>query len=187
MSGEPADMRNLEQHLTYYAGYHRDPRNLVTHFAGIPMIMLAVEVLLWRASVHFDGTSILLTPALVVGVAASLFYLALDLRYGLVMSAIVAACVAVGARLAALSTGIWLAWGLGLFVAGWVIQFVGHWYEGKKPAFVDDLVGLVIGPLFLVAEAGFFLGLRAPVRKAIESSVGPLRVRQTAQPQSSAS
>ncbi len=168
-------MRNLEEHLTYYAGYHRDPRNLVTHFVGIPMIMLAVEVLLSRVSVPFDGSSFLLTPALVGGVAASLFYLALDLRYGLVMSAIVAACVVVGGRLAALSTGSWLAWGLGLFVAGWVIQFIGHWYEGKKPAFVDDLVGLVIGPLFLVAEAGFFLGLRAPVQHAIEASVGPMK------------
>jgi uncharacterized membrane protein YGL010W len=26
-----------------------------------------------------------------------------------------------------------------------VIQFIGHWYEGRKPAFVDDLIGLLVG------------------------------------------
>jgi uncharacterized membrane protein YGL010W len=27
----------------------------------------------------------------------------------------------------------WIAWGVGFFLVGWIIQFVGHWYEGKKP------------------------------------------------------
>ena len=43
----------------------------------------------------------------------------------------------------------WLSWGLGFFVVGWIIQFVGHYYEGKKPAFADDLVGLLVGPMFV--------------------------------------
>jgi uncharacterized membrane protein YGL010W len=44
-------------------------------------------------------------------------------------------------------------------VVGWVIQFVGHYYEGRKPAFVDDITGLIIGPLFVVAEAAFLMGM----------------------------
>ncbi len=28
-----------------------------------------------------------------------------------------------------------------MFVIGWAIQFVGHHYEGRKPAFVDDVTG----------------------------------------------
>ena len=56
---------------------------------------------------------------------------------------------------AAQTTGTWLALGIGLFFVGWVIQFIGHIFEGRKPAFVDDLIGLVVGPLFVVAEAGF--------------------------------
>jgi len=36
-----------------------------------------------------------------------------------------------------------------------MIQFVGHWYEGRKPAFVDDIIGLLVGPMFVVAEALF--------------------------------
>jgi uncharacterized membrane protein YGL010W len=71
--------------------------------------------------------------------------------------------------------GAWLALSLGLFVVGWIIQFVGHYFEGRKPAFVDDLVGLAIGPLFVAAEAGFLLGLREEVREEIERRAGPTR------------
>ena len=64
-----------------------------------------------------------------------------------------------------------------MFLVGWVIQFIGHYYEGKKPAFVDDLTGLIVGPLFLVAEAAFMLGLRSDVQAPVEALIGPLRSR----------
>jgi uncharacterized membrane protein YGL010W len=33
----------------------------------------------------------------------------------------------------------------GLFVAGWVLQFIGHWFEGKPPAFLADPRFLLTG------------------------------------------
>ena len=72
---------------------------------------------------------------------------------------------------------MWLGWGLGLFVLGWIIQFVGHYYEGRKPVFVDDIMGLAVGPLFVVAELGFLLGLRDEVRRAVEERAGPTCLR----------
>ena len=33
-------MKTLIDHLSNYAAYHRDTRNVVTHFIGIPMICL---------------------------------------------------------------------------------------------------------------------------------------------------
>ena len=65
--------------------------------------------------------------------------------------------------------------GLGLFVVGWIIQFVGHIFEGRKPAFVDDITGLIIGPLFVVTEAGFLMGLRPELEEQIEQRAGPTR------------
>jgi len=62
--------------------------------------------------------------------------------------------------------------GLGLFLVGWIIQFLGHYFEGRKPAFVDDLIGLLIGPLFIVAELSFFLGLRKDVEAAVTQKAG---------------
>jgi 2-hydroxy-palmitic acid dioxygenase Mpo1-like protein len=72
----------------------------------------------------------------------------------------------------------WLSAGLGLFVVGWIIQFVGHSYEGRKPAFVDDLIGLIVGPLFVVAELGFFFGLRDEVCREVEARAGPTCIRR---------
>ena len=36
-------------------------------------------------------------------------------------------------------------WALGLFVAGWVLQFVGHAFEGKPPEFFKDWRFLFVG------------------------------------------
>ena len=45
---------------------------------------------------------------------------------------------------------------------------VGHWWEGRKPAFVDDLVGLLVGPMFVVAEWLFAAGWDRPLAAEIE-------------------
>ena len=172
-------MKTLVDQLSSYADYHRDPRNIVTHYIGVPMIMLAVVVLLARAQwgVLFG---VPLSLALAGAVAAALYYWRLDARYGLFMTALLAAMLAVAAPLAGQTTAIWLGWGLGLFGVGWVIQFIGHYYEGRKPAFFDDVMGLIIGPLFVAAELGFALGLRKEVQAEVEQRSGPVRGREMA-------
>jgi uncharacterized membrane protein YGL010W len=35
---------------------------------------------------------------------------------------------------------------LGFFVGGWILQFVGHAFEGKAPAFFSDPRFLLVGP-----------------------------------------
>jgi uncharacterized membrane protein YGL010W len=169
-------MNALERQLSKYAAYHRDRRNIATHFIGIPMIVVAVATLLSRPLLLEVG-GLPITPAVLVTLGSVAFYLALDLRLGLVMAVLMSASVWAGGWFAAQSTGFWLTAGIGLFVLGWAIQFLGHFYEGKKPAFVDDLLGLLVGPLFVVAEAGFALGLRKPLEETIEAKAGPTYVR----------
>ena len=158
-------MKTLAEQLGNYAAYHRDRRNIETHFIGIPMIVLGVATLLSRAGFEIGGVTI--TPALIVAVIATVYYLKLDLRYGLAMAVMLAACLVIAGLLSDGEQLTWLSWGIGLFVAGWVFQFVGHLYEGRKPAFVDDIMGLAIGPLFVMAEAGFLLGLRRDLQQKI--------------------
>lgn len=168
-------MKTLVDHLAQYAAYHRDRRNVATHFIGIPMIVLSVAMLLSRPSVALFG--LVLTPAVLVVVAMVIFYLALDLRFALVMAALNIICLWVGYIVAQQSTGTWLATGIGLFVVGWVLQFIGHYWEGRKPAFVDDMSGLIVGPLFVLTEVAFLLGLRDEVRREVEKRVGPTHIR----------
>ncbi len=168
-------MKTLTDQLANYAAYHRDPRNIATHFVGIPMIVLAIATLLSRPSMMLGGLA--LTPALALTGATVLYYLRLELRLGALMALLMVLNLAAAGWLAGQSTALWLGTGISLFVVGWVFQFVGHYYEGKKPAFVDDLVGLFIGPLFVVAEALFAAGLRHDLLRAIEARVGPVRRR----------
>jgi uncharacterized membrane protein YGL010W len=100
------------------------------------------------------------------------------------MAVLLGAALWLGVAVAAWSTATWLAVGIVLFVVGWALQFLGHYYEGRKPAFVDDLLGLLIGPLFVVAELGFAIGLRHELRDAVEARVGPTRTGPAPLPQS---
>jgi len=38
--------------------------------------------------------------------------------------------------------------GITLFVVGWILQFVGHAFEGKMPSFFSDPKYLLIGPMW---------------------------------------
>lgn len=48
---------------------------------------------------------------------------------------------------------------LGLFVLGWVLQFVGHAIEGNQPAFFKNPVYLFVGPMWWLRRAASSAGL----------------------------
>ena len=167
--------------MVQYARYHRDRRNISTHFVGIPMIVLAIGVLLAR--VQFGAGTLVLTAAWLIWLMSTLWYLTRGLPLlGAATALFNAALLAMAAPLAAGSTAAWLGWGLGLFFVGWLIQFVGHYYEGRKPAFLDDLVGLLVGPMFIVAEALFAAGWGRKLLAEIERQAGPTFIRDLTHP-----
>ena len=164
-------MRNLEQQITQYAAYHRDRRNIATHFVGVPMIVFSVVLALVPWTVF--GVNL----ALIGIVIAAAYYLFLDIALGTAMLAFLFFCcylVAVYVNARVDSTGVIMGLALAVFVVGWIIQFVGHKFEGIKPAFTDDLMGLVIGPLFIMTELFFTLGLKRSLKQYVEARVGPL-------------
>ena len=166
-------MKSFIEHMSTYAEYHRDTRNIATHLVGVPVIVFAVIVLLSRPM--FDLAGYTANPAMFAYVAALVFYFRLNFAFASIMAVLMGAGLFAAFSIAAMSTTLWLATGVGLFVGGWIVQFVGHHYEGKKPAFVDDLVGLLIGPLFILAEVLFALGMFKGLKREIESRVGPVR------------
>jgi uncharacterized membrane protein YGL010W len=162
--------------MTKYAAYHRDRRNIATHFVGIPLIVFAVGILLARPNVAIAGWPV--TPATALWLASTLWYLTRgNFVLGLAVSLANLALILAALPLGQLQTAAWLAWGLGAFVVGWAIQFVGHYYEGKKPAFVDDIRGLLVGPMFVTGEALFALGWGKALLAEIEARVGPTLLR----------
>ena len=113
-------MKTPVDQLSQYAAYHRDSRNLVTHLIGIPMIVVAVVTLLSRPALDVAG--IALSPAVIVAAIAIDYYLRLDVRMGFAMLIAIGLAVAAGHWFANLSTVAWLAWGVGLFVVGWIFS-----------------------------------------------------------------
>jgi uncharacterized membrane protein YGL010W len=160
-------MKSLVDQLANYASYHRDKRNIATHFVGIPMIVVGTQGFLAKFGIGPINLGVGATAAVTA------YYSKLDPTYGKVMGAVLGGSLALGSVLAALPIPVWAAATGTLFVGGWAIQFLGHKFEGKKPAFLDDLVGLAIGPLFLVTEAAFALGMSKDLRDEIERRVGP--------------
>mgnify|MGYP000001586370 CR=1 FL=1 len=166
-------MKTLLDQLSNYADYHRSERNITTHLIGVPMIVLALMVLLSRPT--WVVNDLALSPAVFIVVVLLLYYLRLHIAMGLIMSALLVSGLFLSAWVATLDDAIWLASGVGGFLLGWVIQFVGHYFEGRKPAFFDDVMGLAIGPLFVLAEALFKFGLFSELAQEIENRSGPVR------------
>jgi uncharacterized membrane protein YGL010W len=178
-------MKSLEMQLTQYAAYHRDQRNIATHFVGVPMIVFAVVQALAAVSitVNTDSGSFAITAAAISSVAACVYYFRLDFVFGVTMAVtLFAMCAASSEIIARLGGTAALGLAAALFVVGWVIQFVGHRYEGMKPAFFDDAKQLLIGPVFVWAEAFFLAGARPHLRRHIEERVGPTVPRRDGRP-----
>jgi len=163
--------------MVQYAHYHRDRRNITTHLLGIPLIVLSIGVLLLGPAWAVAGQT--LTLAWALWGLTSLWYLSRgDLLLGVATTVVNGVLFAVAHQVPPLAHALGLAvWqmGLGLFFIGWVLQFIGHYFEGRKPAFVDDLVGLLVGPMFVVGEVLMALGLLQRMRMDIERQAGALR------------
>jgi len=162
-------VKALVDRLVSFAEQHRDKRNLATHFVGIPMILVGTQATLAKIGIGPINAAAGATAL------ATRYYRALDPTYGNAMGAVLGASYALGTAIAALPLPLWAGAAGSLFVGGWALQLVGHAFEGKKPAFLDDLRGLLDGPLFLVAEVAFALGLSPELRAEVERRAGPTR------------
>ena len=162
-------MRTLEQHITQYAAYHRDQRNINIHFIGVPMIVFSAILAFSQISFGAVHAGWLLV------VLAMIYYLLLDRPLGFAMAIYLFVTTAIASLVTAkTSVAIALTLAAVIFAAGWALQFLGHKYEGVKPAFTDDVMGLAIGPLFVMTEIFFLLRLKPALRKYVEDRVGPV-------------
>ncbi len=102
-----------------------------------------------------------------------------SLLLGAAVSSLVGLLVLLGHQLSITSDHPF-AWGSGTFLLGWLVQFLGHWYEGKKPVVADDLRGWLVAPMFITAEALFSRGWNPQMQAEIERRAGPTFLRDMA-------
>ena len=156
------------ERISRYASYHRDGRNKALHFFGVPAI--AVSLLLPPALVEFGAAGGYdLSLATAFAAAVCLYWIALDRPFGVAASLAFLPALPFADWLAAQGeTAVGTAFAL-LFAGGWALQLLGHAFEGRKPALLDNVLQVFIAPIFLVAEAAFALGLRKDLAAEVES------------------
>lgn len=138
-------MRSIERLLMQYGESHQNKTNVIIHAIAVPSIYLVTLGLLWSiptpdAIAHFD-----ITWAHIIAIPVLYYYFSLSGPIGAAMTLLTIACFGVVNVLAHFDISVW-KFSLALFVLMWVLQFVGHKIEGKKPSFFEDLRFLLVGP-----------------------------------------
>jgi uncharacterized membrane protein YGL010W len=139
--------RRVDALINHYGSSHQHPHNEAIHFVAIPAIMFSLCGLIY--SIHPWALYAFLGASLVYYARLSLVFTAIMLVWS---AGIVFGVRALGANVLAVSVVV--------FVVAWIIQFIGHKIEGKKPSFFEDLQYLWVGPIFLLSRVMSRLGLR---------------------------
>jgi uncharacterized membrane protein YGL010W len=165
-------MKTLAEQMSAYAAYHRDPRNKLTHFLGVPLVTFSILLFMsWFRFVAMPELPVTAATLFVAGVF--IYYLLLDWRMALLQLPLTLALLWLADRVA-----LWpfrdslLAFGVA-FVGGWIIQLVGHGIEGRRPALLDNFSQLFNAPLFLTTELLLLAGFRRDLHAAVQAPSPP--------------
>jgi len=163
-----AFVKTLEEEMATYAAYHQDPRNKATHFVGVPLIMLAILVPLSWPGIEIAGFT--LTAGMLLAAAVLAYYFILDVPLALAMLVVLSVLIWLAELIAAGGAARAWTWFGVLFVGGWILQLIGHLFEGRRPALVDNMLQIFVAPIFLMAELFFALGYKPELQKRLSSS-----------------
>ena len=148
-TAESADtrLRRVDQLIAHYGESHQNPGNEVIHFIAIPLIKLSLVGMLFALHPYvayaFVAASMVYYARLSV-----VFLVAMVVWSALTMSLV----LTMGTYVLPLSVAI--------FVGAWILQFIGHKIEGKKPSFFEDIQYLWVGPLFVLSKLFGKMGIR---------------------------
>ena len=156
-------MKSLAEQVSAYSAYHHDPRNTLTHFLGVPLVIFGLFIPLgWLRFVH--NADIPYTGATLFYLVVFIYYLCLDWQVALLQAPFTLTLLGLADRVAVWPFRESLLTFLATFAAGWAIQLVGHALEGKRPALADNILQIFNAPLFLTVEVLFLLGYRNDLR-----------------------
>jgi uncharacterized membrane protein YGL010W len=159
-------MSALERQMSFYIRYHRDPRNKMTHLVGVPLIIFSLFIPMSWPGVDIAGMRVTLAHLFLAVVLA--YYFMLDVGLALALAVVSGALLYAGQQVAGLGHGVgWAAFGAA-FVLGWFLQLLGHWFEGKRPALVDNFWQIFVAPVFLMVEVFAMLGFKRDLLRRAE-------------------
>ena len=157
-------MDRLAQAIAIYREDHRHPINKVLHYIGTPSVL--ISIIIFSSWIHLTMPNVFnISVSWFVTLALAIYYSQLDVKFAGVMMAVLIPCTA----LINLISGTWISYfifGL-LFMAGWILQAIGHLIENSKPSFLKKPQMLLIAPLYLISELAFSRGYRLDLQQQI--------------------
>lgn len=142
-----AGSRKVDQLLAHYGESHQNPRNELIHFIAIPLIMLSLVGMLFALHPYVAYAFIAASMVYYARLSA-VFFMTMAVWSALFMALV----FAMGSQVLPICVAI--------FVGAWILQFIGHRIEGKKPSFFEDIQYLWVGPLFVLSKLFGRLGIR---------------------------
>lgn len=156
-------MRKIDLLFAEYAESHRNSTNKLIHWICVPLIfwtILGFISLIPSKSIGFIYIGEISYISLIAMALVTFFYMRLSFLIGLIM-------IFVMTLMESFAYGInvrckensWMVY-LGVFIITWILQFVGHKIEGKKPSFLKDIQFLLVGPIWLLSFILKKLGIK---------------------------
>jgi len=156
-------MRKIDLLLAEYGESHRNATNKLIHWICVPLIfwtILGFISYIPTPNIYLKYYGFLSVASFIALTLVTIFYFRLSWRIAIIMIFIMLLMEHfVSLTNVTFGTKSWLFY-LSIFVVTWVLQFVGHKIEGKKPSFLKDLQFLLIGPIWLLSFILKKLGIR---------------------------
>ena len=153
-------MKKIDLLLEEYGSSHKNKTNKFIHWICVPAIFFSIVALIWSIPLGpLENLKIynfqIINWATISLVLVVFYYIKLSplLTIGMVIFSTI--CLYMTNLLENLINSgkiefqLWLI-ALTIFVVSWIIQFIGHEIEGKKPSFLKDVQFLLIGPAWLM-------------------------------------
>ncbi len=149
--------------LAIYAAYHTDRRNQFTHYVGVFLIIFSILIVMDQARLEES----LSAAVLILGLLLLAYTMAVP-AIG-ILSLIASAPLYLVAESVAATAPV-MRWSIvaGCFSVGWAIQFIGHVFERRRPAFTVNMLQVLMAPAFLVAEMMFAAGLQRGLARELD-------------------
>lgn len=152
-------MKPLTEQLFTYRQQHTKKINLITHYIGIPIIIFSLMIVFHWVSIDI-ATKMQITFSWIFLSCTLIYYFLLNFRLALCAALVMIPLNVIAAWIAKLTpTHFSATLFLILFITGWILQFIGHFFEKQKPAFFLSATQLLIGPLFVLIEALKAMGI----------------------------
>jgi uncharacterized membrane protein YGL010W len=144
-------MRKVEALLNEYGDSHQNKWNVIIHGIAVPSIYFSTIGLIWLIPrpelmeyFHFNWAHVAAIPVLY-------YYFKLSGPIGAAMTVFTTLSLLLIDTMVKHNINL-LFFSIGLFVFMWVLQFIGHQVEGKRPSFFKDIQFLLVGPAWCWAK-----------------------------------